>query len=95
MPEELWTLEGDLLSLGVTAVLFDRHRHLIVEPYSLERLHAAAQVLGIKRCWFHRDHYDIPKRRVAQFLDVAEPDTFWSLVNGRRILQGIKKGGGR
>jgi len=22
--------------------------------------------LGIKRCWFHRDHYDIPKKRVAE-----------------------------
>ncbi len=22
--------------------------------------------LGIKRCWFHKDHYDIPKRRIEE-----------------------------
>jgi hypothetical protein len=25
-----------------------------------------ADDLGIKRCWFHSDHYDIPKRRIAE-----------------------------
>lgn len=31
-----------------------------------------AEDLGIKRCWFHKDHYDIPKRRMntIQFLAV-------------------------
>jgi len=22
--------------------------------------------LNIKRCWFHKDHYDIPKLRIAE-----------------------------
>jgi tetraacyldisaccharide-1-P 4'-kinase len=25
-----------------------------------------AEELDIKRCWFHKDHYDIPKRRVEE-----------------------------
>lgn len=25
-----------------------------------------AAELNIKRCWFHKDHYDIPARRVAE-----------------------------
>jgi hypothetical protein len=25
-----------------------------------------AKELNIKRCWFHRDHYDIPKRRIDE-----------------------------
>lgn len=41
----------------------DNKRHLICYPYSLKRLHEMAELLNIKRCWFHKDHYDIPKRR--------------------------------
>lgn len=22
--------------------------------------------LDIKKCWFHKDHYDIPKRRISE-----------------------------
>jgi hypothetical protein len=25
-----------------------------------------AAELGIKRCWFHKNHYDIPKRRIEE-----------------------------
>lgn len=25
-----------------------------------------AEELNIKRCWFHKDHYDIPKKRIAE-----------------------------
>lgn len=46
--------------------LTDGRRHLICEPYSIENLHRMAETLGIKRCWFHKDHYDIPKRRIAE-----------------------------
>lgn len=46
--------------------LTDGARHLICIPYSIENLHAMAQQLGVKRCWFHKDHYDIPKRRIAE-----------------------------
>ncbi len=44
----------------------DRKRHLVCVPYSIENLHKMAESLGIKRCWFHRHHYDIPKRRIAE-----------------------------
>jgi len=44
----------------------DRQRHLICVPYSIDGLHAMAAALGIKRRWFDRDHYDIPRRRVAE-----------------------------
>ena len=50
-------------------ILYDDQRHLIAVPYSLENLHRAAEQLGIKRCWFHKDHYDIPKRMVADVGD--------------------------
>ena len=26
-----------------------------------EELHLFAQSIGLKRCWFHRDHYDVNK----------------------------------
>lgn len=25
-----------------------------------------AEDLGIKKCWFHKDHYDIPKKRINE-----------------------------
>ena len=46
--------------------LTDNKRHLICEPYSIENLHRMAEILGIKRCWFHKNHYDIPKRRIEE-----------------------------
>jgi hypothetical protein len=44
----------------------DGKRHLICLPYSIPNLHIMAQQLNIKRCWFHKDHYDIPKRRISE-----------------------------
>lgn len=41
----------------------DGKRHLVCWPYSKANLHIMAKELGLKRCWFHKDHYDIPKRR--------------------------------
>lgn len=46
--------------------LCDNKRHLICEPYSIENLHKMAKELNIKRCWFHKDHYDIPKKRIEE-----------------------------
>ena len=46
--------------------LTDKNRHLICFPYSIENLHKMAEDLGIKRCWFHKDHYDIPKKRIKE-----------------------------
>lgn len=46
--------------------LTDGTRHLICLPYSVENLHQMALELNIKPCWFHKDHYDIPKRRLGE-----------------------------
>lgn len=46
--------------------LTDGRRHLVCVPYSITNLHHMAMILKIRPCWFHRDHYDIPKRRVAE-----------------------------
>lgn len=46
--------------------LYDRLRHLICLPYSVENLHKMALDLEIRRCWFDKDHYDIPKRRIKE-----------------------------
>ena len=62
----------------------DQFRHLVCVPYSAENLHAMARDLDIKRCWFHRDHYDIPKRRIAEVTARCE------LVPSRTILAIIK-----
>ena len=34
----------------------DGKRHLVCLPYSLDNLHKMTYDLGIKRCWFHKDH---------------------------------------
>jgi len=44
----------------------DNSRHLVCVPYSIENLHKMADDLGIKRAWFHKDHYDIPKKRIDE-----------------------------
>jgi Protein of unknown function (DUF4031) len=68
-------------------ILYDDQRHLIAVPYTVENLHKAAQQLGIKRCWFHKDHYDIPKRMVARMSEtVAEkvsPREIVKIVRGK------------
>jgi tetraacyldisaccharide-1-P 4'-kinase len=35
-------------------------------PYSIENLHIMADELNIKKCWFHKNHYDIPKKRISE-----------------------------
>lgn len=44
----------------------DGKRHLICVPYSIDNLHLMAQELDINRCWFHKNHYDIPKKRASE-----------------------------
>lgn len=44
----------------------DNARHLVCLPYTVVNLHKMARDLGIKRCWFHKDHYDIPKTRIDE-----------------------------
>lgn len=62
----------------------DHKRHLVCIPYSVENLHEMARALGIKRCWFHRDHYDVPKTRVAEIAERCE------VVSPREILRIIR-----
>ena len=56
-------------------------RHLVCTPYSIENLHAMAQELGIKRCWFHKNHYDIPKRRISEISAKTK------IVSSKQIVQ--------
>ncbi len=44
----------------------DGKRHLVCIPYSTENLHAMAADLGIGRHWFHKNHYDIPQKRMDE-----------------------------
>jgi FMN phosphatase YigB (HAD superfamily) len=53
-------------SLKLLIYVTDNNRHLICLPYTIPNMHIMAQELGIKRCWFHRTHYDIPKRRTEE-----------------------------
>lgn len=50
----------------------DKERHLICVPYSKENLHRMAQELGIKRCWFHKNHYDIPQYMLEEVEKVCK-----------------------
>ena len=65
----------------------DHKRHLVCVPYSLENLHIMAKALSIKACWFHKNHYDIPKRRIKEILNKC------NVVSPRDILK-ITKGCG-
>lgn len=65
----------------------DARRHLVCEPYSIDGLHAMAADLDIKRCWFHRDHYDIPKTRIAEIMawcDVVSPRVILTIIKSGR-----------
>ena len=65
-------------------LICDSSRHLVCVPYSIENLHKMAEELKIKRCWFHKDHYDIPKRRIAEITTKCE------LVSSKQIVEIIK-----
>ena len=64
--------------------LTDGKRHLICVPYSIENLHIMADDLNIKRCWFHKDHYDIPKRRIEEIEVKCE------MVSSRDIVKIVR-----
>jgi FMN phosphatase YigB (HAD superfamily) len=70
---------------GPTIYYTDGKRHLICVPYSIENLHEMARRLGIKRCWFHKDHYDIPKRRIKEI--EAQCD----IISSKKIVDIIRK----
>ena len=62
----------------------DGKRHLVCVPYSIDNLHLMAHNLGIDKCWFHKDHYDIPKRRIAEIEAKCE------MVDSKTIVKIIK-----
>lgn len=64
----------------------DGRRHLVCTPYSIDNLHTMAKRLGIKRCWFHHNHYDIPKRRQQEI------EALCKHVSPKEIVRIIKKG---
>ena len=64
--------------------LTDRKRHLICSPYSIENLHKMAEMLNIKQCWFHKDHYDIPKKRVQEI------EALCKIISSKDIVRVIR-----
>lgn len=64
--------------------LCDKKRHLICVPYSIENLHIMAKELKIKRCWFHKSHYDIPKKRLDEIQSQC------TIVSSKVIVKIIK-----
>lgn len=71
--------------------LTDKQRHLICEPYSIDNLHKMADDLNIKRCWFHKNHYDIPKKRIKEIeakCEIVSPKVILSIIkNKARVVQ--------
>ena len=63
---------------------YDNMRHLICVPYSIDNLHKMAEILSIKKCWFHKNHYDIPKKRINEIAGKA------TLISPREILKIIQ-----
>ena len=63
----------------------DNYRHLVCIPYSKENLHKMAEELDIKKCWFHKDHYDIPKKRIEEIKSKC------ILVSSKEIKKIIKE----
>ncbi len=63
----------------------DSARHLICVPYSIQNLHIMAKELNIQRHWFHRDHYDIPKRRVEEIMGKCQ------VVSSKEIILIIRE----
>lgn len=69
---------------GLTFVC-DHYRHLVCLPYSTTNLHKMASILGLKRHWFHVDHYDIPVTRRAEIAAkcrVVRPRDILAIVKG-------------
>lgn len=58
----------------------DNKRHLVCEPYSIPNLHLMADELNIKSHWFHKNHYDIPLRRIEEITSKC------TLVDSREIF---------
>ena len=40
-----------------------------------------AEELNIKKCWFHKDHYDIPKKRIDEITNKCKVISSKEIVN--------------
>jgi hypothetical protein len=60
--------------------------HLMAD--SLTELHGFARAIGVHRCWFHRDHYDLnPEQREKAVLHGAAPVSHRYMVALRAALR--------
>lgn len=64
--------------------LTDRKRHLTCVPYNINNLHKMAKNLNINRCFFHKNHYDIPIKRIKQIEEKC------SVITSKEIVKIIK-----
>ena len=62
----------------------DNKRHLVCLPYSIGNLHRMAITLDIGKHWFHKDHYDIPKKRIEEITNKC------TLVSSKEIVKIIR-----
>lgn len=75
----------------------DTQRHLVCYPYSIDGLHEMARKFYIKKWWFHKDHYDIPKRRLNEFKEkcyVASSRDIYNIIKGRKEFTLLEKAKG-
>lgn len=80
-----YSVEGShWLKTPITPIC-DNKRHLICLPYTLENLHELARQFRIKPHWFHKNHYDIPKRQVEIIMAECKVVTTRQIV---RIIRG-------
>jgi predicted urease superfamily metal-dependent hydrolase len=63
----------------------DNKRHLVCVPYSRENLDKMAAELGIDECWFHKNHYDMPKERIDEITAKCE------VVSSKEIVRAIRR----
>lgn len=69
----------------------DKSRHITCLPFSVENLHAMAEDLGIKRCWFHSGaypHYDAPRKMfddLRERCEVITPRETLAIIQGRKV----------
>lgn len=74
-------MEGNIRTCLNMKYYCDNKRHLVCLPYSVENLHEMAVNLGIKKCWFHKNHYDIPKGMSINCA-VVSPKDIVRIING-------------
>ena len=63
----------------------DNKRHLVCKPYSIQNLHIIAKQLNIKNIWFHKNHYDIPKKRIEEIMskcNIVSTKEIINIING-------------